>query len=183
MAFKNDPIINIIKEYRLLWAQHSEWTQMVINGLVLQTPNTDAQVKRLLKNPFDLGKALEVFYGPEQGAQFATLLTEHLQIAAKLVTATASGDKSAVRQLTEEFFQNGNEIALFLGSGINPFWGYQEWKEMFFTHLSIVQELIRTMVAQEYEENNDVYDYYEAEIMEMADEMSNGIIRQFYCCH
>ena len=54
MAFKNDPIINIIKEYRLLWAQHSEWTQMVINGLVLQTPNTDAQVKRLLKNrPFN----------------------------------------------------------------------------------------------------------------------------------
>ena len=104
----------------------------------------------------------------------------HLQIAAKLVTVTASGDKTAAKQLTAEFFQNGNEIALFLESGINPFWCYQEWKNMFFTHLRIVQELIRTMVSQEYEENNDVYDHYEhyeAEIMEMADEMSNGIIR------
>lgn len=180
MTFISRKELNLIKEYRLLWNQHAEWTRMVINALVLQSPNVHEEVERLLRNPIDFGKALEVFYGQCIAAQFANLLTEHLKIAAELTTATMAGDGAEVERITNLFFQNGNEIALFLGS-INPYWSYMEWREMFFTHLRYVQDLIRTMVNKEYGENTRIYDLYELEILEMADTMSSGIIRQFFC--
>ncbi len=174
----------LIKEYRLLWNQHAEWTRMAINAIIFKLPNQPEEVNRLLQNPVDFGNALQVFYGRAKAGRFTGLLTEHLTMAAQMIEAMMAGDCAEASRIRRLWYENGNEIASFLAC-INPCWSYTRWKDMFFKHLDLVEALATTLLKQKYQENIDVYNQLELEAMEMADDMSGGIIRQFLttsCC-
>ncbi len=171
--------LEIIKEFRLLWNQHSEWTRMAINAIVLMLPNEELTVNRLLRNPTDFGKAFSAFYGEAVGNRFADLLTEHLVLAADLVKAIMAGNTEEAEAINTRWYANAEEIAVFLGR-INPCWSEAEWREMMFTHLGLVADEALTLINKEYQRNIDIYDLIEAQAMEMADTMSEGIIDQFF---
>lgn len=168
----------LIKEYRLLWNQHAEWTRMAINAIIFELPNQQEEVNRLLRNPIDFGNALKVFYGAKKASRFTELLTEHLTLAAQLIGAMMAGDCVEAERINRLWYENGNEISMFLAC-INPYWSYAWWKKMFFMHLGYVEGLAATLLSQQYQRNIDIYDQLELEALEMADQMSGGIIRQF----
>ena len=168
--------LEIINRFRLLWGQHSEWTRMAINAIVFALPNEEVTVARLLRNPNDFAKTLRIFYGERVAARFSELLTEHLVIAAELVKAAMAGN--SVEALERRWYQNAEEIAMFLGK-INPCWSVQEWRKMLFEHLRLVKDEAVTLINGEYQLNVDVYDILELQALEMADMMSEGIIKQF----
>ena len=170
--------LEIILRFRLLWSQHSEWTRMAINAIVLKLPNEEETVNRLLRNPVDFGMTFRMFYGDRIGSRFSTLLTEHLVLAADLIKAMMAGNTAQAEAINERWYGNADEISVFLGR-INPCWSEEEWREMFFTHLRFVADGAITMINQEYQKNIDLYDIFEAQIMDMADMMSQGIIDQF----
>ena len=174
----NPKELNVILEYRLLWNQHAEWTRMAINAIIFQLPNQQEEVNRLLRNPIDFEKALSFFYGKRKAQHFSSLLTEHLVLAADMIQAMMAGDTQKVQEITCKWYQNGNEIAEFLGC-INPYWSYTEWREMFLIHLGYVTDLATTLLGNCYKENIKIYDKFELEALEMADVMARGIIRQF----
>lgn len=170
--------LEIINKFRLLWVQHSEWTRMAITAIVFKQPNEQQTVNRLLRNPKDFGRVFSKFYGERVGNRFDMLLTEHLVLAAELVNAILAGNNEAAEDLNRRWYINAEEIAIFLGS-INPCWSESEWREMLFTHLGFVAEEALTLINGEYQRNVDVYDELELQALEMADEMSRGIIEQF----
>ncbi|NLK07902.1 MAG: acetylglutamate kinase [Firmicutes bacterium] len=174
----NPKELKLILEFRLLWNQHAEWTRMAINAIIFQLPNKQQEINRLLRNPVDFGKALEVYYGRKRAHQFTALLTEHLVLAADMIEAMMAGNTQKVQEIRCQWYQNGKEIAEFLGC-TNPYWSYTEWKEMFFIHLRLVNDLAVTLLENRYEENIQVYDTLELEALEMADVMARGILREF----
>ncbi len=171
--------LEIIKRFRLLWNQHSEWTRMAITAIVLMLPNEEETVNRLLRNPKDFGMTFSLFYGDKIGNQFSDLLTEHLVLAADLVKAILAGNTELANEINTRWYKNAEEIAVFL-SKINPFWSEAEWKDMYFTHLQLVANEAMTLINKEYQKNVDDYDVLEVQAMEMADMMSKGIIDQFF---
>jgi len=170
--------LEVIKKFRLLWNQHSEWTRMAITAIVLMLPNEEQTVNRLLRNPTDFGLVFRTFYGEAIGKKFADLLTEHLVLAADLIKAIMAGNNEEAEQINKRWYENAAEIAVFLGC-INPCWSEAEWKEMYFTHLQLVADEALTLINKEYQKNVDIYDVLEVQAMEMADKMSEGIIDQF----
>ncbi|MBU3175618.1 hypothetical protein KPL47_04485 [Clostridium estertheticum] len=54
---------------RSLWEQHSAWTRMTLISIIKDLPDVDFVTNRLLRNPIDFGRALEVFYGYEIASQ------------------------------------------------------------------------------------------------------------------
>lgn len=178
MSCINRKKLQLIQEFQLLWNQHAEWTRMAINAIVLELPNEDEDVNRLLQNPVDFAIALEPYYGPEKSEEFEELLTEHLQLAAQMIKAMMAGNTVEAERIAVLWYENGNMIAGFLGD-INPCWSYEKWKEMFFMHLHYVTDLAITMINEQFEENVETYDVFELEALEMGDYMSHGIIKQF----
>ena len=170
--------LEIIKRFRLLWNQHSGWTIMAVNAIVLNLPNEEETVNRLLKNPCDFGKTLSNFYGRRVGYRFMELLTEHLTLAADLIKANLACNTKEAEEICKKWYQNGNEIAKFLAR-INPFWSESKWRDMFFEHLKHVDDNAITLMNKEYQKNIESSDILEAQAMEMADMMSQGIIKQF----
>jgi hypothetical protein len=170
--------VDIMNEIRSLWEQHGIWTRSVITSIALDLPDVEVVTARLLQNPKDFGQALEPFYGNRIAARFRELLTEHLVIAAELVKASKAGDNKAAAEAERRWYVNGDEIAAFLGT-INPYWSQEEWRMMLRTHLGLVKAEAVAMLTRDFEAGIQIFDEIESQALDMADVMSEGIIKQF----
>ena len=169
--------INIINKMRSLWEEHSFWTREYIISAVDELKDIQPVTNRLLRNPADFGNALEPFYG--QGArEFEKLLREHLLIAAQLVEDAKKGDTAAAEKTRAEWYQNADQISALLAS-LNPYWSYNEWKNLYNTHLRMVEDEAINRISGQYANEITVFDNLENQAREMADVMSRGIINQY----
>lgn len=153
---------------------------MAVTSIIFKLPNEEFVVNRLLQNPVDFAIALNPFYGDRVSCNFAELLTEHLMLAAELIKAIMDGDNTKATTIEIRWYENGKEIAALLGC-INPFWSREAWTMMFFEHLGFVKDMAMDMINKDYESNIKTYDKLEKGALEMADMISEGIIRQFPC--
>jgi hypothetical protein len=170
--------VNIINTFRKLWEQHGLWTRSFIISTAAGLPDLQPVTDRLLRNPTDFARTLEPFYG-ERAKEFEKLLRGHLLIAAKLVNDAKKGDTKSAAADRKDWYQNADDIAYYL-SKLNPFWSYPEWQDMLHMHLKLVEDEAVKRLGGKYSEDVALYDTLEEQALEMADEMSRGIISQFH---
>ena len=75
-------------------------------------------------------------------------------------------------------FANGEENAEFL-SRINPFISREEYQAMFFEHLDLTIEEAEFLLQNNFQSSIAVFDKIEAEALQMADTITNAIVKQF----
>lgn len=163
---------------RKLWEQHTVWTRATIVSLVFDLPDASFVTNRLLQNPVDFGNLFSIYYGDRAGTKLSDLLRDHLVIAAELVKAAKAGDNEAAAEIEKRWYTNGDQIAAFLGS-INLYWSEEVWRRMIRMHLDLVKTEAVTLITGNYQEEGSIYDQLETQALEMADVMTQGIIRQF----
>ena len=163
---------------RSLWEQHIAWTRMTLISIIKDLPDVDFVTNRLLRNPIDFERVLEVFYGYEIASQFSDLFKSHLVIAAQLVKAAKAGDNKGSADAEKRWYANADEIALFL-SRINPYWSQENWKTMLYEHLRMTKSETVNILTNNYEESITEYDEIEMQALKMADVMAEGIVKQF----
>lgn len=170
--------VELDRKLRALWEQHVNWTRLTVNSIIDRLPDESATTARLLRNADDFGAALELLYGPAIASGFAGLLRDHLTIAAELVKALQAGNTAAAENAQKRWYENADDIALFL-SRINPYWSQAEWQKMMHEHLRLLTSEVSTRLMKNYEENVALGDRIETQALEMADMMTTGIIQQF----
>ncbi|WAG62374.1 acetylglutamate kinase [Clostridium estertheticum] len=163
---------------RSLWEQHVAWTRMTLISIIKDLPDVDFVTNRLLRNPIDFERVLEVFYGYEIASQFSDLFKSHLVIAAQLVKAAKAGDSKGSADAEKRWYANADEIAVFL-SRINPYWSQENWKAMLYEHLRMTKSEAVNILTNNYEESITEYDEIEKQALKMADVMAEGIVKQF----
>ncbi len=163
---------------RLLWEQHVYWTRMVINSMVFDQPDKQLVTDRLLRNAKDFEAALTPFYGETVAAQFADLLTSHITIAAEFVQAAIDSDSAAAADAEKRWYENADQIADFLAE-INPYWSAREWQSMLYDHLAMLKAEAVYFITKDYANSIAIFENIEQEALEMADMMTEGIVRQF----
>lgn len=170
--------LDVIKTLCRLWIEHVLWTRFFIVSATFGLPDLDAVTKRLLQNPTDFARVLRPLYGNMKAKEFERLFTDHLLIAAALVNAAKAGNTAEVETQRAKWYRNAEEIAAFLAS-INPFWSKSSWRSMLFEHLRMTENEAVQMLTGQYAESIAQYDAIQRQALMMADEMSQGIIRQF----
>ena len=174
----DDMMYDLMNYFRMLWEQHVTWTRLAVMAIIHELPETDLIIQRLLRSPVDFGNALRAFYGDEVAQEFQELFTSHLTIAAELVQAAKAGNAEAAADAERRWYENASQIAEFLGS-INPNWSAEDWNAMLNEHLELLQANVMSMIEGNYEESINGYDDIEAQALEMADMMAEGISKQF----
>lgn len=169
---------DIIKTFRKLWTQHVMWTRLFIISTASDLGDLQYVTNRLLRNPSDFAEALKKYYGEEKANKFASLLTEHLTIAAKLVNAAKSGDTNTVSEERKKWYANADQIAILLAA-INPNWLQNKWQLMLYDHLKITEDEAVYRLTKQYAKDVAIYDTIEDQALMMADDMANGIYKQF----
>jgi len=163
---------------RRLWGEHTAWTRATISSLVYALPDANVVVARLLRTATDMGGALRPFYGDEIARRYGQLLTEHITLAGAIVNATLVGNVEKAAMIEQNWFRNGTEIALFLTS-ISPYLSAVEFQEMFDEHLMLIKQGMMSMLDKDFKASVDLFDLMEIEALEMADTITDAVIKQF----
>jgi hypothetical protein len=164
---------------RALWEAHGTWTHMVIVSFAGNLPNLSAEEQVLLHNQVQIGNAVKPFYGAAAGNQLTKLLKEHILGAVKVLEAAKSGDQTGIAQAESAWSANGRQIADFLHAANPKFLSRSAARTMMRIHLD---QVIAQGVAElkgDYATSAHEFAPYIRHILDMADMISGGIIRQF----
>ncbi|MFX3631717.1 MAG: hypothetical protein ACE3L7_11460 [Candidatus Pristimantibacillus sp.] len=173
---KTEEVLNQV--FRLLWEQHVEWTRMLIISIAEELPDEVPVTERLLRSAKDMTEVFRFYYGNQIAEHFDTLMTEHLVLAAQLVKAAKAGDSQAAAESERQWYDNADEIAAFL-SGFNPNWSEPALKHMLHEHLRMTKDEAVFRLSKQYQADIDTYDHIEKQALDMADEFTAGIVKQF----
>jgi hypothetical protein len=163
---------------RRLWSDHVIWTRQYIVAAVAGTPDAEAAAARLLRNQEDIGAAVAGFYGQEAGDALTALLKRHITIAVDLVAAAKSGNRFAFGIHDRRWTKNGNDIATFL-SNANPYWRREDVLDLIELHLDLTKRQAVDRLQSDWADDVAAFDEIFAEILTLADALSEGILRQF----
>jgi hypothetical protein len=164
---------------RKLWEDHITWTRMVIVSTFADLPDQGPTVQRLLQNQEEIGDAIKPFYGDAAGEQLSALLQDHILIAAEILQAAEDGDTAALEDATERWYANADDIAEFLHAANPENWPLEEMRAMMREHLDLTIQEAVAYLNGDYSASIDFYDQVHIQALEMADMLSEGIIRQF----
>jgi hypothetical protein len=171
LALRND--------MRKLWEDHITWTRLTIISLTTDAPDTSATVGRLLQNQVDLGNAIKPFYGEAAGNELTRLLRDHILIAADIIVAAKAGDADGVADGQARWRANADEIAAFLNAANPRSWKLGEMKAMLYEHLRLTTSEVVARLQADWAADVAAYDRIHLQALQMADELSAGIVKQF----
>jgi hypothetical protein len=164
---------------RKLWEDHVTWTRLYIVSAAAGLPDNKLTTERLLDNQRDIGNAVADFYGKQAGDKLTSLLTQHILVAAELVTAAKAGDQAKTADAKKRWFDNADEIAAFLHQANPQHWPLQTLQGLMKTHLEQTLDEATHRLHGDYAQDIKDYDAIVAHILKMADALSDGIVAQF----
>lgn len=167
---------------RKLWEDHITWTRLFIVSAATgpgNLPDIGPTTDRLLANQADIGNAIRPFYGEAAGNALTALLRTHILTAAELIADAKANDQAGVADASARWYANADEIATFLHDANPKHWPLAEMKAMMKSHLDLTLAEAVARLQGRYADDVDAYDRVHAEILEMADMLSDGIIAQF----
>jgi hypothetical protein len=164
---------------RKLWEDHITFTRLAIISFAADLPDLQATENRLLANQTDIGNAIKPYYGKAAGATLTKLLREHILGAVDLLVAAKAGDGAKLAAAKSAWYANGNQVADFLRSANPHAWKKGAMRSMMKTHLD--ETLAEAVDRLNGRFTADIADYEQVHhhILEMADMLSDGIMKQF----
>jgi hypothetical protein len=166
-------------EMRALWEAHGSWTHAVIISFVGNLPDLSAEEQVLLHNQVDIGNAVKPYYGKAAGNKLTKLLKEHILGAVNVLVAAKSGDQTKLGQAETAWYANGRKIADFLHAADPKFLTQAAARKMMKIHLNQVIEQAVDELKGNYLADARAFGPYINHLLDMADMISSGIIRQF----
>ena len=166
-------------EMRYLWSDHAVWTRDVIVGLLDKSPVANASLTRLLANQVDIGNAIKPYYGDAAGQALTDLLTEHIVVAGDLLIAARSGNTAGFDEAKAKWYQNGEDIAVFLNTANPENWLLDHMQQHMKDHLDFTLAEAVAHLQGDYTAEVEFYDKVYEQLMHMADAFADGIAKQF----
>jgi hypothetical protein len=166
-------------QMRKLWEDHVTWTRLAIVTFAAGSPSFDATATRLLQNQTDIGNAIKPFYGKAAGTQLTALLHDHITIAVELLQAAKAGDTAAFDEANTRWYANANDIADFLARANPRSWPRHVMRADMKTHLDQTLAEASDELHGDYPASVRDYEAIHHHILDMADMLSAGIMKQF----
>ncbi len=169
-------------QWRKLWEDHITWTRVVILGILAPgtgLPGTSVYTSRLLQNPIDMAAALQPYYGSTQSMTFGSLVTQHLVIAAEMLTAAKNGDTATFNTLKAAWYANAHQLAVQMNKMNPQLWPEAQTEAMWDAHLNATLAEAVDNLTGNYAGEVTSYDQVVNLALPFADFFSKGVMKQF----
>jgi hypothetical protein len=164
---------------RKLWEDHITWTRLAIVSFAAGLPDLPATEARLLANQAAIGNAVKPYYGRAAGNKLTALLKTHILDAVAVLQAAKAGDQAGTARAVAAWYANGNDIADFLHAANPHQWSRKAMRAMMKAHLDETLKEAQDRLAGHFAADIRDYEAVHHHILEMADMLSTGIMRQF----
>ncbi|HOA42115.1 MAG TPA: hypothetical protein PLD22_00125 [Bacillota bacterium] len=156
------------------------WIRDFVNSIIANYPSQTAITTRLYAGvPLDFYNALIVFYGPEVAEEFLGILSRDILRIWRLVDAIKSNRQDLVSEITVALYEGADDRAAFL-SRINAYWDQATWRDFFIQYISMLNELILSIMEENYENEIRVFDRMGNLSVLMGNYMARGIIQSSF---
>lgn len=166
------------KSVRKLWAEHMIWTRAYIVASIAATPDAGEVGGRLLRNQMEIGALFVPYYGPETGAKVGALLKEDVFLAASVVAAGKNRDAAKLKLAEKRWHDNAQEMAMLL-SASNPNWSKDAFIATFENLMTLTYRQATARTGKKWAEDIQTFDELYVQGMALADEIADGIIKQY----
>ena len=162
-----------------LWEDHITWTRLVIVDFAAGLPDLKVAEARLLRNQADIGNAIKPFYGGAAGKQLTQLLRTHILEAVPVLADAKAGDQAKLKTDLAAWYANAHQIAVFLSRANPKSWPLSMTSQMMKRHLALTTDEGVARIEGHWKADVAAYDKVHAEILQMSNMLSSGIISQF----
>ena len=170
--------LTLHQDMRRLWADHVVWTRMYIIGVTSEDGSAQVALDRLMRNQEEIGNAIKPFYGEAAAAQLTTLLKQHIDLSGEVLAAAKAGDAATQADADRRWHENAAAIATLLSTA-NPDWPRQSVQDMLYKHLALTTQEAIDRLHKNWADDQVTFDTVFSHAMDMADTLSDGIIKQF----
>ena len=159
---------------RHLWMDHIVWSRVVTMSVFSELKGQSDYEARLATNVYDMRDLFLPYVGKEAAATFADLFMRHVTLASEVLTAYKSGNETAIRSVTYDWYRNADEISAYLCK-INPSWSYAEMSVLWRTHLDTVVLEALDYKNEDYSGDVMCYDAAQDHVFVLADYLSDNL--------
>ncbi len=170
--------IKLLHTVRRYWLDYVLWMRALLFSIAFSLPDREAVTRRLYRNPEDFFLLFSALYGERPAGQLRELMKKQTDCASMLMEAVCKEDAQTLAGIRKEGYQNAEQLSIFLQS-INESWTGALWQALLEEQLEMTEE-----EAVFVHSGNNVEGIARFEgLLElsntMADEMANGLMRQF----
>src|SRR5262249_15624080 len=112
------------------------------------------------------------------GDKLATLLRDHIKIAADVTKAAKAGQKDKLAAEQKKWSNNARDIATFLAEA-NPKWSKSTLEEMLQKHLDLTTAEVVSRLQKNWTADIRAWDEGHEHMMMFSDALTEGIVAQF----
>ena len=170
--------VNLLTRMNLVWLEHIFWTRLFLISVAEDLADLEPTKARLLENPKDVADVFRRYYGTSIANIIQNLITEHLTIGGDLIVTLKNGNQKLAQELNTKWYKNADDIARTF-SNINPFYPYEEVRQMFYTHLKLTTDEVSARLKKDYSADIKAFDVVQDEILKMSKFFVDGIVMQF----
>ena len=150
-----------------LFTDHAVYTVFVIRSMIDGDEDAAVQTERLLENQVEIGENLAPYVGEVNGKAITQLLTEHIKLAAGVVTAAKSGNANAVEEAKAKLFENSDQVAAAFTLATDGRLPLEVSQQMWRLHNELVVQMAVHRLSKEWKLEQEIYDVYYNEILAM----------------
>jgi len=164
---------------RKLWVSNAIWMREYIVNTIGGDMSLDAASKRLAKSQDDIGRAFAPFYGAETGTKVTTLLRQHTSLVKEMIEASMAKDSAKLKEADKRWRANADSITTLL-STVNPTnWPMATIQPVLVGGMNLTIAETNARLKRDYNADVEAFDTILAQSLNLADMLSNGIIKQF----
>jgi hypothetical protein len=164
---------------RNLWTDHMQWTYATVDAYYNNPDALQAHLNRLLQNQKDIGAAIVPYYGQAAGDTLASLLTTHIMQAPAVLQAAKDNNQAALDAALTAWNANAEDIADFLSAANAQNWPQAMMRDEMKAHISQTTTYAVDLLQKNYPKAITDYQTAFDHMMHLADDMSEGIAKQY----
>ncbi|MGN1203555.1 MAG: LysM peptidoglycan-binding domain-containing protein [Lachnospiraceae bacterium] len=170
--------LKVNNEMRMAWMQHIYWELLYQSAVIHDLPNRKATENRLLETAEQIAAVFAPFYSENKINRLTELLKKHIEIAGRMLQAMKDGDVRTEETEEALWKDNAAQIARFLADN-NTDYDYDELLTYLNRHLDMTKRIMETELSGDYTEVIRLFEEAENQTMELADYLTEGLIRKF----
>ena len=164
---------------RKLWVSNAIWMREYIVNTIEGDLSLDAASKRLAKSQDDIGRAFAPFYGAETGSKVTTLLRQHTSLVKEMIEASMAKNTAKLTEADKRWRANADSITTLL-STVNPTnWPMATIQPVLAGGMNLTIAETNARLKRDYNKDVETFDNILATSLNLADMLSDGIIKQF----
>ena len=164
---------------RKLWVSNAIWMREYIVNTIEADQSLDAASKRLAKSQDDIGRAFAPFYGAEAGTKVTTLLRQHTGLVKEMIESSMAKDTAKLKEADKRWRANADSITTLL-STVNPTnWPMATIQPVVVGGMNLTITETNARLKRDYNADVEAFDTILAQSLNLADMLSDGIIKQF----